>query len=195
MKSRVQRQTEVELLANEFRQSPHVFLLNFQGLPVEKDWELRRKLREAGLRYRVVKNRLAQIAAQGTPAEPLREQFKEMTAVATSSDEPVALARILRDFSRDNPQVAFKGAVVEGRVIDLTKIEAIANLPGRPELMAKIMGMVNIQTQQLVSAVQGVVRNLVVVLGQIRDQKAKETSAFSLQTSDQEETHGFQSSV
>jgi large subunit ribosomal protein L10 len=195
MKSRVQRQTEVELLANEFRQSPHVFLLNFQGLPVEKDWELRRKLREAGLRYRVVKNRLAQIAAQGTPAEPLREQFKEMTAVATSSDEPVALARILRDFSRDNPQVAFKGAVVEGRVIDLTKIEAIANLPGRPELMAKIMGMVNIQTQQLVSAVQGVVRNLVVVLGQIRDQKAKETSAFRPQTSDQEETHGFQSSV
>jgi len=166
-------------LANEFRQSSHVFLLSFEGLPVEKDWELRRRIREAGagLKYRVVKNRLAQLAVQGTPIEPLRDQFKGMTAVAISRDEPVILARVLRDFSRDNPQLAFKGAVVEGRFVDPAHIETIANLPGRPELMAKIMGVVNSQAQQIVNAVHGVVRNLVVMLGQIRDQKAKQEGA------------------
>jgi large subunit ribosomal protein L10 len=154
-----------------------VFLVSFEKLPVEKDWELRRKLREAGLKYRVVKNRLAQLAAKGTPVEAVQDLFTQMTAIALSREDPVILAKVLRDFARDNPQVAVKGAVVEGRVVDKTKIEAIASLPSRPELMAKIMGLVNIQAQQVVNAVHGVARNLAVVLGQIRDQKAAQEGA------------------
>jgi large subunit ribosomal protein L10 len=109
--------------------------------------------------------------------EAVQDLFTQMTAIALSREDPVILAKVLRDFARDNPQVAVKGAVVEGRVVDKTKIEAIASLPSRPELMAKIMGLVNIQAQQVVNAVHGVARNLAVVLGQIRDQKAAQEGA------------------
>jgi large subunit ribosomal protein L10 len=195
MKSRAERQAEIEMLSGEFRQSPHVFLVGFEKLPVGKDWELRRKLRDAGLKYRVVKNRLAQLAARGTPVEAMSDYFTGMTAVALSRGEPVALAKVLRDFARDNPQVAVKGAVVEGRAVDVKNIEAIANLPGRPELMAKVMGLVNAPAQQLVTAVNGVVRNLVVVLGQIRDQKAKETQDPSPKSQDPSPEEIVRSSV
>lgn len=175
MKTRAQKQQEIELLADEFRQSPNVFLLSFAGLSVEKDWELRGRLRAAngGIKYRVVKNRLAQKAVQGTPAAALSEQFKGMTAIALSPEDPATLAKLLTDFARENPVFQFKGAVVEGRQIAVNQIEAVANLPTKPQLMAQVMGLMNAPAQQLVHAVNGVIRNLVVVLGQIRDQKEK----------------------
>jgi large subunit ribosomal protein L10 len=178
MKTREQKQQEIDMLANEFRQSPNVFLLSFEGMSVEKDWELRGKLRAAngGITYRVVKNRLAQKAAQGTPAAALSEQFKGMTAIALSPEEPVTLAKLLTEFAKENPVFQFKGAVVEGRPIAVSQIEALANLPTKPQLIAQIMGLMNIHAQQVVSAVNGVMRNLVVVLGQIRDQKEKNES-------------------
>ncbi|MBI3950518.1 MAG: 50S ribosomal protein L10 [Acidobacteria bacterium] len=178
MKTREQKQQQIDLLGNEFRQSPNVFLLSFEGLSVSKDWELRGKLRAATgakIRYHVVKNRLAQKAAEGTPIAQLNDQFQGMTALALCPDDPATLAKLLTEFAKENPAFRFKGAVIEGRVIALDQIEAIANLPSKSQLMAQIMGMINIQAQQLVNAVNGVVRNLVVVMGQVRDQKAKAT--------------------
>lgn len=181
MKTRQQKQQEIEFLAREFRQSPNIFLLSFEGMSVQKDWELRNKLRAAngGIKYRVVKNRLAQKAAQGTPAELLSQQFRGMTAIALSRDEPVTLAKLLTEFSKENPALQLKGAVVEGRLIAVHQIEALANLPTKPQLIAQLLGLMNAQAQQVVTVINSVIRNLVVVLGQIRDQKANQESSHN----------------
>lgn len=179
MKTREQKQQEIEFLANEFRQSPNVFLLSFEGMSVAKDWELRSTLRAADggrIKYHVVKNRLAQKAAQGTPVAQLSEQFKGMTAVALSPDDPTSLAKLLTEFAKENPSLQFKGAVVEGRVVGLAQIEAIAHLPSKQQVVAQIMGLIHLHAQQLINVINGVTRNLVVVLGQIRDQKEKNES-------------------
>lgn len=175
MKTRAEKQAQIDLLASEFRRVPHVFVVGFEGLSVAKDWELRGKLRaaQAGIKYHVVKNRLAQKAAEGTPVAQLNERFKGMTAVALTPDDPATLAKLLTEFAKENPTFRFKGAVIEGRAIALDQIEAIANLPTKPQLMSQIMGLINAQPQRLVNVMQGVIRNLVVVLAQIRDQKAQ----------------------
>ncbi|RMG52049.1 MAG: 50S ribosomal protein L10 [Acidobacteria bacterium] len=177
MKTREQKQREIELLADAFRRSPNIFLISFEGLSVAKDWELRRRLRQAangGITYRVVKNRLAQKAAQGTPLEALSDQFRGMTAVALSQDDPVTVAKVLTEFAKENRGLQFKGAIVEGRVIDLEQVKALASLPSRAELLAQIAGLIHLQAQRIVNVINGVTRNLVVVLGQVRDQKAAE---------------------
>ncbi len=177
MKTREQKQSQIDFLASVFRQSDNIFLMSFEGLSVEKDWQLRGKLRaapESGIKYHVVKNRLAQKAAEGTPVAQLTEQFKGMTAVALTPDDPVILAKLLTEFAKENPTFQLKGAVIEGRVIALDQIESIASLPSKPQLLAQIMGLINIHAQQLVNVTNGVIRNVAVVLGQIRDQKADE---------------------
>jgi large subunit ribosomal protein L10 len=179
MKTREQKQQLIDALAEDFRHAPHVFLLSFEGLSVAKDWELRGKLRGAAdsrIKYHVVKNTLAQKAAEGTPVAQLNDQFTGMTAVAMCPDEPATLAKLLTEFAKENPAFRFKGAVIEGRVIALNQIESIATLPTKAQLMAQIMGLIQQQPQRLVNAVNGVMRNLVVVLGQIRNQKEKNES-------------------
>lgn len=171
MKTRKQRQAEVEGLARTFREVPTVVLLNMQGLTVAKDWELRRRLQQANARLRVVKNTLARLAARGTPVERLSEHFRGMTAIAFSQDDPVALVRALAEFAKENAQVQFKAALVEGTVVPAAEIPAIAALPSRTELMRQIMLLIQAPTRQVMGAIQGVTRNLVAVLGQIRDQK------------------------
>jgi large subunit ribosomal protein L10 len=176
MKTREQKQEQIDRLASEFRQASNIFLLSFEGLSVAKDWELRGKLRSAadgGIRYYVVKNRLAQKAAEGTPVAQLNDQFKGMTAVALCPDDPATLAKLLTEFAKENPAIRFKGAVIDGRAIAINQIEAVATMPSKQQLLAQIAGLVNIQAQQLVNVVNGVMRNLAVVLGQIRDQKAE----------------------
>lgn len=177
MKTRQQRHAEMEWLAQAFRETPTIVLLNTQGLTVAKDWELRRRLEKANARFRVVKNTLARLAARGTPVERLSEHFRGMTAIALSKDDPVALMRALTEFARENAQVQFKAALVEGTVVEAPQIPAIATLPSRAELMSQIMFLVQAPTRALMSAITGVARNLVVVLGQIRDQKQQEAGS------------------
>jgi large subunit ribosomal protein L10 len=171
MKTREERQQSVDLLSEEFRQTPNLVVMGYQGLTVSKDWDLRRKLQQANIKLRVVKNTLAERAAHGTPVEALSKYFKGMTAVALSKDDPVSLAKILIEFAKDNAQVQFRGALVEGTVISAQEIEAVSKMPSKAELLSKIMFMTKAPTQALVSALSGVARNLVVVLGQIRDKK------------------------
>jgi len=171
MKTRQQRQAEIEWLARAFRETPTVVVLSTQGLSVAKDWELRRRLETANARFRVVKNTLARLAAQGTPVEQLSGHFRGMTAIALGKGDPVALVRALTEFAKENAQVHFKAALVEGTVVEAPQIPAIATLPSRAELMSQIVALVQAPTRALMSAIAGVARNLVVVLGQIRDQK------------------------
>jgi len=139
---------------------------------VAKDQELRRQLREAGVSYEVVKNTLARKAAAGTALEPVVDQFKGVTAVALSTTDPVALSKAISKFAKANAEIfTFKVGLVEGKVVELQQVEAIASLPSREELLSKVLFLINAQAQRLATVINAVPRNLAVVLGQVQKQK------------------------
>jgi large subunit ribosomal protein L10 len=172
MKTREQKQQDLDALSAQFREATAAMLVSFNKLTVAKDQELRRALREAGVTYRVVKNTLARKAAAGTPFEQAAEHLKGMTAIAFSQKDPVGLSKAISKFTKDNPDTfSFKAGIVEGKVVALQDVEAIANLPSKEELISKIMFLINCQAQRLVTVLQAVPRNLAVVIKQIGEQK------------------------
>src|SRR6266545_2751730 len=164
MKTKEQKQQDIALLKEEFGGADNALIVSFQGLTVEKDWELRRALEKAELNYRVVKNTLVKIAVEGTPLEPLKDHFTGMTAVAYSEKDPVGLAKVLSKFAKDNAQLKFKD------------VDALAALPSKEELISKLMFLLNSPAQRIAIAVNGVARNLAVVIKQIADQKGGQQS-------------------
>jgi large subunit ribosomal protein L10 len=171
MKTREQKEKDIAALKEELINTGNALVVSFKGLTVEKDWELRRAMREASLGYRVIKNTLGRLAVDGTPLEPLKEHFIGMTAVAYSASDPVGLAKVLSNFAKDNAQLTFKAGVVEGRVINLKDIDTLAKMPSKEELISKLMFVLNSQAQRLATALNGVPRNLVVVINEIAKQK------------------------
>jgi large subunit ribosomal protein L10 len=162
---------EIEALNQEFKKAQNLFLAGFQGMTVSQDAELRRSLRAAGSQYKVVKNTLAKRAAQDTPVAPIQDKFTGTTAVAYNEKDPVALAKALTAFAKNNPVFVFKAGVVEGRVVSLNDLEQIANLPSKGELISKLMFLLNSQAQRLAGVLSGVSRNLAVVVNQAGEQK------------------------
>lgn len=174
MKTREQKQQSLDALAQQFQAATAGMLVGFKNMTVAKDQELRRRLREAGASYSVVKNTLARKAAAGTPFEQAAEHFKGVTALATGTGDPVALSKAVSKFAKENPDVfSFKVGVVEGKVVALRDIEAIASLPSKEELISKIMFLINCQAQRLVTVISAVPRNLAIVVKQIGDQKGE----------------------
>ena len=172
MKTREQKQRDLDALAEQFQAASAGMLIGFNKLTVAKDQELRNSLRAAGIRYSVVKNTLARKAAEGTPFEGAAEHFKGVTALALAEGDPVRLSKTISKFVKDNPEVfSFKAGVVEGRVIALRDVEAIATLPSKEELIAKVLFLINAQAQRLVTVISAVPRNLAVVVKQIGEQK------------------------
>ena len=172
MKTREQKQRDLEALTQQFQEATAAMLVGFTKMTVGKDQELRNRLREAGASYTVVKNTLARKAAEGTPFERATEHFKGVTAIATAEGDPVQLSKAISKFAKDNPEVfSFKAGVVEGRVLALRDVEAIATLPSKEELVSKIMFLINCQAQRLVTVISAVPRNLAIVVKQIGEQK------------------------
>jgi len=172
MKSKEQKQKDLDALAAQFKEAQAAMLVTFKNMTVAKDQELRRQLREAGVTYSVVKNTLARKAAAGTPLEPMSDQFKGVTAVALSTSDPVALSKAISKFGKANPDIfSFKVGLVEGKVVELKDVESIASLPSREELISKVLFLINCQAQRLVTVLQAVPRNLAVVTEQVRAQK------------------------
>ncbi|MGZ5437211.1 MAG: 50S ribosomal protein L10 [Pyrinomonadaceae bacterium] len=172
MKTRKQKQEDLDALAEQFKNAHAAMLVSFKNMTVAKDQELRRQLREAGVTYSVVKNTLARKAAAGTPLEPLADEFKGMTGVALSTTDPVGLSKAISKFTKANAEIfSFKVGLVEGKVLELKQVEAIANLPSREDLISKMLFLINAQAQRLVTVIQAVPRNLVVVMDQVRAQK------------------------
>ena len=173
MKTKEQKQRDLEALAQQFQAASAGMLVGFRKLTVAKDQELRRQLREAGARYSVVKNTLARKAAEGTPFEQAADHFKGVTALALAEGDPVQLSKAITKFVRENPEVfTFKAGVVEGRVVALRDVEAIATLPSKEELVAKIMFLINAQAQRLATVIGAVPRNLAVVVRQAGETKS-----------------------
>jgi large subunit ribosomal protein L10 len=172
MKTRAQKQKDLEALAEQFQAASAGMLIGFNKLTVSKDQELRRQLAEAGARYTVVKNTLARKAAEGTPFADAAEHFKGVTALALAEGDPVLLSKAITKFVRENPDVfTFKAGVVEGRVVALPDVEAIATLPSKEELISKVLFLINAQAQRIVTVISAVPRNLAIVVKQIGEQK------------------------
>ena len=173
MKSKAQKQKDLESLTEQFQKAETAMVVGFKGMTVAKDQELRNQLREAGVSYEVVKNTLARKAAAGTPLEAAADQFKGVTAVALSSGDPVSLSKAISKFSKANPDIfSFKVGIVEGKVVALRDVEAIASLPSKEELISKLLFLLNCQAQRLVTVLSAVPRNLAVVVKQIGEQKS-----------------------
>src|SRR5829696_3402893 len=172
MKTREQKQKDLDALTEEFKKASSAMIVGFNKLTVPKDQELRNQLREAGVRYEVVKNTLARRAAEGTPFEQASEHFKGVTAIAIGEGDPVTLSKAISKFTKANPDVfKFKVGVVEGRVVALGDVEAIASLPSKEELISKVMFLINCQAQRLVTVLSAVPRNLAIVIKQIGEQR------------------------
>lgn len=165
------KEKEIENLRKEFSDASNLLLAGFKGLTVGQDTELRRAVRAAGSRYRVVKNTLARRAARGTALEPLQDQFTGSSAVAYNATDPVSLAKAITTYAKTHPHLVFKAGVVEGRVIDLADLNQIASLPSKEELISKLMFLLNAGAQRLASVVQAVPRNLAVVMEEAGKEK------------------------
>src|SRR5204862_646751 len=166
MKNKDDKKKDVESLRKELEASKNLFVTGYEKLKVQQDFELRKTVRASGGKYRVVKNNLAAKASEGIPAEQILKDLKGMTSLAYTSSDPVALAKALTAYAKANPTFTFKAGMVEGRVIDLSGITALATLPSKEEIFSKLLYVINAPAQQLVTVMNAVGRNLAVVVDQ-----------------------------
>jgi len=166
MKKKSDKEKDLEALKKDFEKAQSIFVTGFEKLTVQQDFELRRTIRGAGGNYKVIKNNLAEKAAEGTPAEELMKNLAGMTSMAYTAKDAVALAKALTGYAKTNPTFTFKAGMVEGRVIDVKSIQALSTLPSREEILAKVLFLIQASAQRLVTAVGGVGRNLAVVIDQ-----------------------------
>jgi large subunit ribosomal protein L10 len=166
MKKKPEKQKDMEALRDQLAKAKNVFLTGFEKLTVGQDFELRKTIRGAGANYKVIKNRIGEKAAEGIAAGDLLKDLKGMCSIAYTSGDPVALAKALTTYAKANPTFTFKAGMVEGRVVDVTGIQALASLPPKEEIYAKLLYLIQAPAQRLVSAMGGVGRNLAVVIDQ-----------------------------
>ena len=171
MKSKGKKKEELDQLKKDLAEAKNLFVAQFQGMTVAQDAELRQKIRASNSKYRVVKNTLARKAAEGTPAEGVAQSFDGSTSIAFNSTDPVALAKALTAYAKTNPLFVFKAGMVEGRVVNVADISNIAALPSKEGLIAKLLFLLNSPAQRIAIAINGVARNLTVVLNQAVEQK------------------------
>src|SRR5215469_4406877 len=173
--SRTKKQEQVEKLTENLKNVSNVVVATYTKLTVAQDYELRKALRGAGAKYQVVKNTLAERAAKGTKVEGALKDLAGVTSIAYTSGDPVAMAKALTKYAKDTPEFTFKIGVVEGRVIQVKDIEALANMPSKEEVMAKLLFLINAPAQRLATAINAVPRNLAVVVNQaVQEKKFKE---------------------
>ncbi|MGA2355678.1 MAG: 50S ribosomal protein L10 [Terriglobales bacterium] len=169
--TRARKVSQVEKLGGELKNASSMIVATYSKLTVTQDVELRKALRPTGAKYRVVKNTLAERAGKGTKVEQALTNLQGVTSIAYTEGDPVALAKALAKYVKDNPEFSFKAGVVEGRVISVKEIESLATMPSKEELYSKLLFLLNAPSQRLVTAMNAVGRNLAVVVGQGVEQK------------------------
>lgn len=161
-----QKQARLEHLQGELKGATTLVVASFGSLTVAQDFELRKQLRQAGGRYRVVKNTLAERAALGTVAAPVLRELKGVNSIAYTSGDAVALAKALQQYAKDNPGFVVKAGVVEGAAITAAQVAQLAATPAKEELYAKLLYLIQAPAQRLVTVAQAVGRNTAVVIDQ-----------------------------
>jgi large subunit ribosomal protein L10 len=169
--ARPEKIQKVESLAEVFNEARSVVLNDFTGLNVEKMSELRKLCRDNGVEYRVVKNTLAKRGLDGTGAGELEAHFEGPTALAISREAENAGAKVLAEFAKEHEAPKFKAGFVEGKVIDATQVLALAKLPSKEDLLSMLLGTIKAPGNNLVSVLQGTLRNLMYAMNAIIDKK------------------------
>lgn len=161
--NKAEKKAQAEQLRAQLANVSTVILSTFQGITVEDDTKLRRQVEAAGGKYEVVKNSVAERAAEGTPTAPLLKDLKGTNSIAYTKLDPVALAKILTKVAKDVPAFKFRAGWVEGRVVSIEDINQLALLPAKEELISKIMFLLNAPAQRIATAISALPRNLAVV--------------------------------
>ena len=164
--SRSQKSDKVKKLAAELETSTSAIIGTFTGLTAEKDFSLRKTVRAAGGSYHVVKNKLAAKSAEGTKIEAALKGLKGVNSVAYTSGDPVALAKALSTWVKDNSEFTFKLGIVDGKVINVQEIGELATMPGKEEIFAKLLFLINAPAQRLATVINATGRDLAVVINQ-----------------------------
>ena len=164
--TKAKKTEKVAALATELEHSTSAIIGTFSKLTASKDYALRKTIRGAGGSYHVVKNKLAARAAQGTKIEAALQGLKGVSSVAYTSGDPVALAKALSTWVKDNAEFTFKLGIVEGKVITVDEIMALATLPGKEELFSKLLFLIQSPAQRLVTVINATGRDLAVVINQ-----------------------------
>ena len=173
--TKAKKTAQVEKLTKDLQQVSNLVVTTYTKMTVAQDYELRKALRGAGAKYQVVKNTLAEKAAKGTKVEGALKDLAGVTSIAYTTGDPVAMAKVLTKYAKDAPEFTFKVGVVEGRVVTIKEVEALATLPSKEELMSKLLFLINAPAQRLVTAMNAVGRNLAVVVDQgVQQKKFKE---------------------
>ena len=169
--TKAKKSEQIQKLSSDLQNVGSMIIGTFGKLTVAQDFELRKTVRGAGGKYHVVKNTLAERAAKGTKVEEALKDLKGVTSIAYTEGDPVALAKALHKYVADNPEFTFKAGVLEGKVISINEIKALATMPGKEEIYAKLLFLMNAPAQRLVTAMNAVGRNLAVVVNQGVEQK------------------------
>ncbi len=164
--SRASKKVKVEKLTEELQHSTSAIIGTFSGLTASKDFELRKAVRNAGGSYHVVKNKLAAKASQGSKIEAALQGLKGVSSVAYTSGDPVALAKALSAWVKDNAEFTFKLGIVDGKVITVQEIGALATMPGKEELFSKLLFLIQSPAQRLATVINATGRDLAVVINQ-----------------------------
>jgi large subunit ribosomal protein L10 len=168
--TKAKKNEKVKMLATELEHSTSAIVGSFKGLTASKDFELRKVIREAGGNYHVVKNKLAAKSSEGTKVEAALQGLKGVSSVAYTSGDPVALAKALSTWVKDNAEFTFKLGIVDGKVIDVAQIDALAKLPGKEELFSKLLFLIQSPAQRLATVINATGRNLAVVVNMAAEQ-------------------------
>ena len=165
------KKEKIQYLKERFNSANAGILSDYRGLTVKEVTELRRRLRKAGAELRVVKNTLADLASEGTDFSQIKEHFSGPTAVTLCSSDPVAPAKILLDFSKENPKLELKVGVLEGRTLGISEIKELASTPPKEVLLSRMMSSFNAPVSGIVNVLGGVLRGFVNVISAISDKK------------------------
>jgi large subunit ribosomal protein L10 len=170
--NRTEKTDAIAQMTEALGSAPHAFLIDFQGISVPDVTELRRQIRATGSEYVVVKNTLALRAIKDAPIGALSEHFTGMTAVAWSKTDIVQLAKVLHQFGKTNPKIKVKAALVEGRPVPATALESLASLPTRPELVARLLGLMQSPVRRLVTVLSSPQRKLAMTISAVAEKKS-----------------------
>jgi large subunit ribosomal protein L10 len=164
--TKARKHEQVEKLSKELKNVSNAVVATYTKMTVQQDYELRKALRGAGAKYQVVKNTLAELAGKGTKIEEGLKNLSGVTSIVYTTGDPVAMAKALTKYAKDAPEFTFKVGVVEGRVISIKEIQALASMPSKEELYSKLLFLISAPAQRLVTVMNAVGRDVAVVISQ-----------------------------